>query len=286
MEHLRIICDTLDTLELPEGDYLKMMNALKKLNDVIPKEEEREEREEDEPIISPVSIARLSDLEMNEIINMLFVPREDFLWNYHSVLDILKCYKSILDNKNVNIGYNSLHLMRRYIKYCRDDTKEVLCSSTSYKKYILTDVISWKNSLIKTPSLNIIKPKDIPVESEDNHILKINFRYNKMIEEFHLTTRRIRLGSDTHIVKDILRTFLLNKLLNSGLDYKDIHLLDSIVNYTEQQIEVSNIYKLRLITSGLTPKTADKHRYYNTESGFYNYSINATYISKFRLAKK
>lgn len=283
-EYLNKVLEFVETLSSAErindGEYLNMMNSLKKINDSLITDEVSEER-----YVSD-RYNRLQNTRFGtyERIKLLYLrPDADAplhnitLWSIEFE-NIIKTFTGEGEYDNRWSVYTPLKI---YMPYLRDEFVNLILFSDRKnpvtKRYIdemLKNNLHWKqrlnspsNSYIDKLSKEDLKNK----KSVKTHIIKVDIT-SPFTETFCMNTKYIRLGKENNNLATQLNKYIVKKQLeDSGLlTVKYI----KIINHTLENFDSC----FHLDVSGIDAKTRTQKRQYSYNSCDFRYKI--TYLTK------
>jgi hypothetical protein len=278
MEHLRTILDTVDTLEIKDGDYLIIMNALKSLKESIPQPQQYIQPPQHTPQPYYTSSQRTRSLNI-ERIRRYFEPNNlishllETAWNDERLIpyDTFAILIERIGLGVLNVA-NDVLISSPYIKPMLSELKhqyrEMFLASKSvnakrYREFLLHNVVLWKSRVYNQSILCSIP------QNTKAYLLKVEI---ENIPPFNMTTNKISLGRDTDIARTIKIIEIMYKIQNSSL---------TINNIKEITSSWYNIQPPALVCSGITVKTREKNRSYRLDD-----STTITYIDKMGVGSK
>ena len=275
MEHLQSVLEKIEELSIPEGDYLAIANALKKVSESLNTTRivvRDGDVNRDVPSLNPEIARRLADhFTYDSLVNLRIIdydftqlpPRLTSGTNTSEFLTFI----DYLENKpfdplsmpNIILAVKCLHDNHREAFLLRSDRL-----ATLWKREYVRSHTAWKFNLIRAKSFERV---DETYTNPRRHILSVDVKMDHLTESFRMPTKLIALGRSS-VCEPILH-YYYNYLLSNGFELKKAHI--------EQLKDWRNV-RPHLVESGITHNTRDKRRTYvfDTQYG----SIRLQYISK------
>jgi len=263
MENLLGLIEKLNEDEkVNEGEYLNLMNALKKVND-------DNTRRNPQPIDfnDPNHL-----LDATGVLHRKYfkVGSTFYLRNLEYLMGFDETYEAMKENRQVPelIMGKALCFFSWYKSIMLDEVLEyVLLSnhlvSRKIKGGILYKSFEWRRAYQYVyPDKYSIK-KTNETTSEKTHIVRVDIT-SPIQESFNMETKLIRLGGATSLSR------LLNHYIIKKLDVLKPHHINALLTYEQQPFYLE--------TSGIDAKTRNQNRKYNYKWNDIEYSI--TYLTK------
>ena len=248
MEHLRLILEIVEnTNQIKEGDYLKIVNALKEINNMIVKP-----KEEEEALTLPITNYAYTTFNTT---------------NAYTIFNTTAVYTKLIANINCELSSYENQLLCNL----SDDNfmENVKINNMCYKKNILEIYLIKKLFFMKSESILSTKK---PLVATNYHIVMVKMT-GIINNTYFIKSRLIRFHNAYNVVKQILYEII--KKTNQPLT-------KSVVDIITNKLDVSS-YKPDLTISGITASTKNQKRTYVFDGDRVKYPVKIEFIYTERL---
>ena len=246
MEHLRLILETVENInQIKEGDYLKIVNALKEINNIIvrPKEEE-------------------------EALTLTLPVREN-VYTINTLYNTTNVYNKLIANINCELSSYEISLLCDLNSNFSDLMENVKINNMCYKKNILEQYVLKKLFFMKSESILSTKK---PLVATNYHIVMVKMT-GIINNTYFIKSRLIKFNNAYNIVKQILYEVI--KKTNQPLT-------KSVVDIITHKVDLSS-YRPDLTISGITASTKHQKRTYVFDGDRIKYPVKIEFIYTERL---
>lgn len=264
MENLLGLIEKLNEDEkVNEGEYLNLMNALKKVND--------DNTRHNPPAPNPVWEGNALLDPTSVLFRKFFKAGTTFyLHNIEYLMCFEEGYEAIRENREVEdltMG-KAVCFYAWYKGIILDEILDLIMLSNhkisrKIKGGLIYKSLEWRREYnFVYPDKKAIK-KTNATESDKTHIVRVDIT-SPITETFNMETKLIRLGGATTLSR------LLNHYIIKKLDVLKPHHINALITYEQQPF--------CLETSGIDARTRNQNRKYNYKWSDIEYSI--TYLTK------
>ena len=282
---LHSILEFIDNLsseqKITDGEYLRIMNNLKKVNDALPQQVQEDEYIEERREIN-TRYERYTDFVNTYCDGRQCLPTNIVDLGYPNIFekmyDILKgntqeqLYK---DNNQKNSFYSSYsNMLETILPELSDTIADSIINNTHniikyYKKNIVTHNTLWKIRLLQHTKIveaqKLIKQDLKDAKKSKTHVVLIEINMPHLKESYTAKTNFIRLGNASNQFIKEINAYILSKKLNNLTSRDIIHYKDTP-------------YSLSIVVSGIDAKTRNQKRQYEYDTPELKYKI--TYLTK------
>lgn len=272
MEHLRTILETIEGCDIPEGDYLTIANALKKVSEALPTNNVPQPRPQT-AVFVPYNETR---------IRRYFENDDHRVWVFPEHADNIAILMEIIEDGGDGNSMD-FHLNYKLIKLLKPEFREMFLSSNSnyskaYRKFKLMKVCEWKNTLYNYSKCKY-STEYVPnsISTKNNHTLKVEVFSSKNAihpsHTFYAQTHLVSLGRSSSVVR-MAKMYMANMNLSNGFLWLD----DIPISMDNNNGGYWNEAPPRMVVSGITSHTREKQRTY--EYMDFTYKFKFTYVNK------